>query len=294
MTRYLAPLAAFCACFFAVACGGSTPSTLTIRITALPDAKTTELDPKYSLVANYLSETLGKPVEYVPVTDYRASVEAFKNGDVQLAWFGGVTGVQARHAVPGARAIAYGTIDPRFRSVFVAHKGANVTPTSEFPMALAGLDFTFGNADSTSGRVMPQHFLRLATGKSPENFFGKVNLNGGKHPIVAKAVESGAYQAGVLNFKTYRDMVQSGDIDPTLCIKIWETPPYADYNWTAHPELDRVYGTGFTNQLQAALVAIEDPTLLDALQRPDGLIKAKNEDFADIEAICRDIGLIED
>lgn len=290
MTRFLA----LWACLLAAACGGSTPSALTIRITALPDAKTTELDPKYSLVANYLSETLGKPVEYVPVTDYRASVEAFKNGDVQLAWFGGVTGVQARHAVPGARAIAFGTIDPRFRSAFVAHRDAGIAPTTEFPAALEGLDFTFGNADSTSGRVMPQHFLKLATGKDPETFFGKVNLNGGKHPIVAKAVESGAYQAGVLNYKTYRDMVQAGDLDPALCIKIWETPPYADYNWTAHPELDQVYGEGFIDQLQAALVSIEDPILLDALQRPDGLIEAKNQDFANIEAICRDIGLIED
>lgn len=290
MTRFLALLA----CLLAATCGGSTPSALTIRITALPDAKTTELDPKYSLVASYLSEALGKPVEYVPVTDYRASVEAFKNGDVQLAWFGGVTGVQARHAVAGARAIAYGTIDPRFRSVFVAHKDAGIAPTSDFPTALEGLDFTFGNADSTSGRVMPQHFLKLATGRDPESFFGKVNLNGGKHPIVAKAVESGAYQAGVLNFKTYRDMVESGDLDPELCVKIWETPPYADYNWTAHPELDRVYGEGFMTQLQAALVAIEDPILLDALQRPDGLIEARNEDFADLEALCRDIGLIED
>lgn len=290
MIRFLA----LWTCLLAAACGGSTPSTLTIRITALPDARTTELSPKYSLVARYLSETLGKPVEYVPVTDYRASVEAFKNGDVQLAWFGGVTGVQARHAVPGARAIAYGTIDPRFRSVFVAHRDTRIAPTEDFPVALAGLDFTFGNADSTSGRVMPQHFLKLATGMTPEAFFGKVNLNGGKHPIVAKAVESGAYQAGVLNFKTYRDMVRSGDIDPEVCVKIWETPPYADYNWTAHPELDQVYGAGFMARLQAALVAIEDPILLDALQRPDGLVEASNEDFADLEALCREIGLIED
>lgn len=276
-----------------VACGPPESRDPALRITALPDSKTTELDPKYRLVASHLSEVLEVEVEYVPVADYAASVEAFKNGDVQLAWFGGVSGVQARDAVPGSRAIAYGTIDPQFRSYFVAHASAGIEPSSEFPMGLEGKRFTFGAAGSTSGRVMPEHFLREITGKSPEAFFGEVNMNGGKHPIVAKNVEKGVYDAGVLNFQTYENMVDSGELDPEQCVKIWETPPYADYNWTAHPDLDFKFGKGFTDRLQTALTSIEDPVLLDALQRPDGLIPAKNSDFDRIEAICAEIGFIE-
>ncbi|MEM8709510.1 MAG: putative selenate ABC transporter substrate-binding protein [Planctomycetota bacterium] len=276
-----------------VACGGEPqvrqPS---LRITALPDSKTTELDPKYRLVANHLSEVLGVDVEYVPVSDYSASVEAFKNGDVQLAWFGGVSGVQARTAVPGSRAIAYGTIDPHFRSYFVAHPSAGIEPSEEFPLGLKGKRFTFGVAASTSGRVMPEHCLREATGQSPEEFFSEVNTNGGKHAIIAKNVEKGVYEAGVLNYKVYESMVAEGTLDPAKCIKIWQTPPYADYNWTAHPSLELRFGAGFTEKLTEALVAIEDPLLLDALQRPDGLIRAKNADFDAIEAICREVGLI--
>ena len=278
------------------ACGSaSEDESPVLRITALPDAKTTELDPKYSAVADFLSSNLDVSVEYVPVADYSASVEAFKNGDVHLAWFGGVTGVQARHAVPGARAIACGTIDPEFKSYFVAHADAGVTPsTDEFPGFLRGKRFTFGNADSTSGHVMPRHFVVEATGETPEDFFGEVNANGGKHPIVARNVETGAYEAGVLNYKTYDDLVASGDLDPLQCIKVWETPEYADYNWTAHPKLEEMFGEGFTDKLQQALVGIDDPVLLDALQRPDGLIETDNEAFAAIEAICRQVDLIRD
>ena len=140
---------------------------------------------------------------------------------------------------------------------------------------------------------MPQYFLLENTGETPESFFGEVNLNGGKHPIVAKNVEKGVYQAGVMNFKTYQNMVRDGELDPKQCIKIWETPPYADYNWTAHPALETRFGQGFTDRLQAALVSIDDPILLDALQRPDGLIAASNADFEQIESICREIGLID-
>ncbi|MEM9383140.1 MAG: putative selenate ABC transporter substrate-binding protein [Planctomycetota bacterium] len=276
-----------------VACGDASKAGAVLRITALPDARTTELDPKYALVAGALSDALGVEVEYVPVADYGASVEAFKNGDVQLAWFGGVTGVQARHAVPGARVIAFGAIDAAFRSAFVANADAGVAPSEAFPMGLAGKRFTFGNADSTSGRVMPEHFLRRETGKAPDEFFGEVNLNGGKHPIVARNVEAGVWEAGVLNFKTYDDLVASGDLDPERCVKVWETPPYADYNWTAHPDLDATFGEGFIERLQAALVAIEDPVLLEALQRPDGLVAADDSAFADLRALCLQLGLIE-
>ena len=274
-------------------CGDPSPQATTLRITALPDSKTTELDPKYRMVAAHLTEALGVDVEYVAVTDYAASVEAFKNGDVQLAWFGGVSGVQARSAVPGARAIAMGTVDPQFRSYFVAHPSAGVEPSKDFPAALKGKSFTFGAAGSTSGRVMPEYFLRELTGDTPATFFSEVNLNGGKHPIVAKNVEKGVYQAGVMNFKTYEKMVQEGELDPKQCIKIWETPPYADYNWTAHPALEERFGAGFTDRLQAALVSIDDPVLLDALQRPDGLISASNADFDEIESISREVGLID-
>lgn len=286
---------ALVAAALAAACGGpSKDFPPALRIAALPDARTTELDEKYSLVARALMDALGVPVEYVPVTDYAASVEAFKNGDVQLAWFGGVTGVQARHAVPGARAIACGKVDREFRSAFVAHGDAGVAPSAEFPAGLAGKRFTFGAPDSTSGHVMPRHFVEEATGQTPEAFFGSVNANGGKHPIVAKNVEKGVYEAGVLNFRTYEDMVAAGELDPARCVKVWETPPYPDYNWTAHPSLEETYGAGFTDRLQAVLVGLDDPGVLAALSRPEGLVAATNEDFAPVERICREVGLVRD
>ena len=115
------------------ACGGdSNASAATLRFTAIPDSNTTELVEKFQPVADYLAGELGVEVEYVPVTSYEASVEAFRNGEVHLAWFGGVTGVQARAAVEGARAIAQGKVDPEYadRPLHTDGRLADIAPTA--------------------------------------------------------------------------------------------------------------------------------------------------------------------
>lgn len=88
----------------------------TLRFTAIPDQTTTELQEKFQPFGDHLPRQLGVRTEYVPARDYQASVEMFVNGDVGLAWYGGLTGVQARSRVPGARAIAQGDADPQYYS----------------------------------------------------------------------------------------------------------------------------------------------------------------------------------
>ena len=84
----------------AVACGGGEDEPA-LNFTAIPDQNTTELLQKFVPVAEYLSAELGVAVAYLPSRDYQASVDMFKNGDIHVAWFGGLSGVQARKAVPG-------------------------------------------------------------------------------------------------------------------------------------------------------------------------------------------------
>jgi phosphonate transport system substrate-binding protein len=277
------------------ACGGGADapaSQQVLKFTAIPDKNTTELAAKYQVVADHLSKELGVPVEYVPTADYGASVELFKTGDVQLAWFGGLTSVQAVAKVPGARIIATGKVDPAFKSYFVAHNDAGIAPSDSFPMALEGKSFTFGPSNSTSGRLMPEHFIRVNTQRSPEEFFGAPNRYSSGHDQTAKLVEAGTFQAGALNYVTYDSMVRDGKLDPALCVKVWTTPPYADYNFTAHPMLDERYGKGFTDRLQQALVGIQDPAVLKAMQRPDGIIAAKNVDFLTVHELAVQLDLM--
>lgn len=276
------------------ACGGDAEAGgAVLRFSAIPDQNSTELEEKYGLLARHLAETLAVEVRYMPSSDYSASVESFVNGDVQLAWFGGLTGVRARAAVEGARAIAQGAVDPHFRTYFIAHVDAGVEPSESFPMELEGKTFTFGSESSTSGRLMPEHWIREHSGRRPQEFFeGEEMSFSGDHAKTALLVEAGTFQAGALNFKVYEAMVADGRIDPARCRVIWETPPYPDYNWTVHPDLDRTFGEGFIERLQAAMVGITDPALLAALQREEGIVRASNEDFTPLAELARELDLL--
>lgn len=273
-------------------CGGEKSADQPVlRFSAIPDQNTTELQQRFAPFAAYLSKELGVPVEYVPARDYQASVEMFRNGDILLAWFGGLTGVQARTAVSGAQAIAQGEADPRYYSYFIAHGDTPLQAGEEFPAAIANHTFTFGSESSTSGRLMPEHFIKTNSGLSPAEFFSQPFGFSGSHDKTCELVEAGRFEVGVVNYKVYDRRVADGTTDPAKCKVIWRTPVYADYNFTAHPDLETKFGAGFTDKLQQVLLGIEDVALLEALPRKK-LIAAENAEFEGIEAVARELGMV--
>jgi len=262
-----------------------------LRYTAIPDQNTTDLQAKFRPLSDHLSRQLGVPVEYVPMRDYQAAVESFKNGDVLLAWFGGLTGVQARNSVPGSHAIAQGDSDPTYYSYFIANKSTGLKLSNSLPRDLGKYKFTFGSESSTSGRLMPEYFIRQATGKAPRELFRSPPGFSGSHDKTAELVESGQYAMGVLNYKVYDRRVKEGKTNADICRVIWKTPTYTDYNWTAHPDLEKTFGPGFTARLQKALLSIDDPKLLAALPR-EKLIAARDEDYERIRQVATQLGML--
>lgn len=273
-----------------LSCQKTAPATSVLRFTAIPDDNTTELKEKFTPVAEYLQQQLGVPVEYIPSSDYGASVAMFQNGDIQLAWFGGLTGVQARLAVPGAHALVQGIEDRAYYSYFIANVSTGLQPSDSFPQGIQDLRFTFGSPMSTSGRLMPEYFIQEHTGKSPDEFFSKPYGFSGSHNKTAEQVCSGVFDVGVLNYRVYDRMIAEHKIDASQCRVIWRTPPYADYNFTAHPVLEETYGPGFTDRLKQALLQMTEASLLAGFNRTR-LIEAKDEEFDAILEIARKLNL---
>jgi phosphonate transport system substrate-binding protein len=265
-------------------------------ISAIPDQDPERLNRLYSKLSDYLKAELGVEVVYKPVTDYAAVVNAFKTGDVDMAWFGGLTGVQARLQVEGAQAIIQRDIDEKFRSVFIANTAAGIQPFEDISglTVLKGRTFTFGSESSTSGRLMPQFFMRQA-GLSLSDLRGEPGFSG-SHDKTIKLVEAGSYEAGALNEQVWEARVKSGDVDTSKVIVIWRTPPYYDYHWVVRPDVEQNFGAGFIARVKQAFLALDaaNPTHKEILDLfgAQKFIETKNENYADIEAVGREIGKI--
>lgn len=260
--------------------------------TAIPDQDETALQERFDKVAVYLSEALEHEVKFVPVKSYAASVTAFRNDDVQLAWFGGLSGVRARLLSEGSQAIAQGVDDPNFKSYFIANRDLGIDNQSEnLPEIITNKTFTFGSKGSTSGRLMPEYFLRQQFGKAPEKIFDKVGFSG-NHSRTIALVQSGAYQVGAVNYRVWQKELAAGKIDTDKVTVIWETPGYPDYQWTIRGDVDKAYGEGFSAKVTQALLDLKDKSILDVFPRA-GFIAASNKDFQPVLDLAKEIGLID-
>ncbi len=281
-------LAAVSVLFFA---SSAAVSAQTLVFTAIPDEDETKLVERFQGIADYLEEKLDVEVRYIPVKSYAAAISAFRNNQVQLAWFGGLSGVQARSLVPGSEAIAQGVEDPEFYTYFIAHKSAGLDEMDELSDELRGKTFTFGSKGSTSGRLMPEFYIREAFNESPQDVFSRVGFSG-NHTRTLRLVEAGTYEMGAINYSVWDKELEAGNVDTDAVKVIWTTPHYPDYQWSIRGDVNERFGEGFMKRVQEALLAMDDPELLESFPR-SGFIPASNEDYEPIRVVGEQIGIID-
>ena len=268
-----------------------------LQIGAIPDQNPEKLNRLYGTLSEELSDKLDVPVRYSPVSNYAAAVSAFRTGSLDLVWFGGLTGVQARLQTPGARVLAQRDIDAEFTSVFIANGASGLRPftSADELVALKGRRMAFGSESSTSGRLMPQYFMGQ-NGVKPEDLAGGGPGFSGSHDATIAVVQSGAYEVGALNEQVWRSNVDAGRVDPDEVTVIWRTPPYVDYHWVVRPDLDDRFGAGFTDKVQSALLELSSETENGAaileLFGAERFIPAEDEDYVMIETVGRQLGKI--
>ncbi|WP_291011173.1 putative selenate ABC transporter substrate-binding protein [Hydrogenophaga sp.] len=256
------------------------------RVTAIPDESPTELARKAGPLMKYLEARLGMPVEFTPVTDYAASVEALVNKKVDLAWFGGFTFVQANVRSGGkVIPIAQREEDEKFRSVFIT-SDPNIKTLAD----LKGKDVSFGSQSSTSGHLMPRSFL-MDAGVNADKDFKRVSFSGA-HDATIAAVASGKVQAGALNISVWERFVNEKKVDTTKVRVFFTTPPYFDYNWTVHADMPAATREKLTKAfLDLNKSSPEGKEILD-LQRATRFVPTKAENYKGIEAAARAAALL--
>jgi phosphonate transport system substrate-binding protein len=270
-----------------VSLSGATEALQVLRISAIPDEAPTELLRKFKPLQEYLESVLGIPVEFTPVIDYAASVEALAASKIDMVWYGGFTHVQARRRTNGtAYAIVMRDADLKFQSQFITGSNSGINSLAD----LKGKTFAFGSVSSTSGHLMPRHFLQQA-GLTPEKDFSRFSFSGA-HDATAKWVESGKVDAGALNGAVWDKLVREGKVDTAKVKVFWTTPAYVDYNWTVRGDLDR----HLVSRIARAFLNLDydNPAhrpILD-LQRAKSYVLAQEADFVGIESAAKAANLL--
>ena len=259
--------------------------------TAIPDEDESKLKERFGPMSEYLSKTLDIEVSYVPVKSYAAAVSAFRNGQVQLAWFGALSGVQARSTVPNSQALAQGVEDQAFWTYLIAHKSTGLKVGDVIDKNMRGMTMTFGSKSSTSGRLIPEFYLTERFGESPDKVFERVGYSG-NHSRTLRLVESGSYDVGAINYAVWERELAAGNIDTNAVKVIWKTPAYPNYQWSIRGDVDAQFGAGFSDDVKAALLAMDDPKLLKSFAR-SAFIPAQNSDYAPIKRTAQQVGLID-
>ncbi|MBP8204072.1 MAG: phosphate/phosphite/phosphonate ABC transporter substrate-binding protein, partial [Pseudomonas sp.] len=121
----------------------------TLRVSAIPDEAPTELLRKFAPLGAYLEQQLGMPVQFTPVADYPAVVEALATDRLDLAWLGGFTFVQLRQKTGNAIPLVQREQDAKFTSQFIT-----ADPDVASLADLKGKSFAFGSVSTTSGSLM--------------------------------------------------------------------------------------------------------------------------------------------
>ena len=269
-----------------LALGPAVQAQQVFKITAIPDESPTELARKAQPLVKYLEGKLGMKVEFTPVTDYAAAVETLVNKQVDLAWFGGFTFVQAQNRSGGKVVpLVQRTEDEQFRSVFIT-----TDPAIKTLADLKGKTLSFGSQSSTSGHLMPRSYL-LAAGVDPDKDLRRVAYSGA-HDATVAAVASGKVDAGALNISVWDKLVADKKVDPSKVRVFYTTPTYYDYNWTVHADMPAALREKLSKAMLDLSPATPEGKQILELQRATRFIPTKAENYKGIESAARSAGLL--
>ncbi|WP_255535000.1 putative selenate ABC transporter substrate-binding protein [Polynucleobacter sp. Nonnen-W13] len=274
---------------FGIAASVSTPALAqeVLRISAIPDESPTELQRKFKPLGEYLSKETGMKVEFTPVTDYAAVVEALATKKIDMAWLGGFTYVQTKIRRNGtANPIIQRVEDEKFTSVFIVPADSSLKSLSE----LKGKTMAFGSPSSTSGHLMPRYFLMQA-GINPDKDFKNIAFSGA-HDATVAFVASGKADVGALNASVWVKLNEAKNPNALKSKVLSTTPPYFDYNWTVRGDLDPVTVKKITDAFLKLDASNPNYKEIMDLQRASKYVTTKSSNYDDIEKAARSAGLI--
>lgn len=236
-----------------------------VRVGLIPNIAPEQQRAKYEPFRAYLQKRLGRPVQLFVATNYAGVVQAMVSRKLDLAYFGGLTYVQAdaqKAMEPIVTEIDRETGTKQYYSLIVVRKDSPVRSTKD----LAGKTFAFGDPGSTSGSLFPRIMLVEAgfknnPSKLDEIYPLKQVIFSGGHDATAQAIISGKVDAGGLEGRVLHRLTKEGKVDGAK-LRVIDKRLVLGYPWVVPKDLD----PKLKRQLTDAFLSITDAKLLDLMR----------------------------
>ena len=188
-------------------------------------------------------------------SDYDAMVDAFVNGDIDLAWNGPLGYVKIKRLLDEpCRVIAMRDIDVGFVTHLIAGAESDIVTVED----LIGKRFAFGRRGSEQAGLVPYHMLKQA-GLNPQKDLAAISFYEDRDTQtpsderdVVERVHSGEFDAGAVSRRTLETMAEDGSEAVQQVRAFWASPPYSHCCFTAQSDMD----TQLVGQIEAAFLAI--------------------------------------
>lgn len=229
-------------------------------------------------LSKHFETELEIPVEITVYPDYQAVVQAMNYDDVNMAYFGPSTYIDANEQ-SGARAIMTQLIngDPYYYSYIITHKDSPLTSIDDLVKQSKDLTFAFGDPNSTSGSLIPSIELKkqgVFTNKNEHEF--KNLLYTGGHDATAIAIENHQFDAGAIDSAIFNSLKENGKIGDNFKV-IWESDKLFQYPWAVSKAVE----DDLVTKIQEAFLNINDKEILEAFAA-SGFTKASDSDYESI------------
>ncbi len=287
-TRLFCLLALLVAACLLVGCqrdsSSSKQSTRTLRLSMIPTTDPGKALRENQLLISYLEKETGAKVDLNIPTNYAAVVEAISNNQVDIAYLGGFTYVQASQRA-GVVPLVQRERDQNFHSLFITQPDSGINSLAD----LKGHTFAFGDVNSTSGHLMPEYFMREA--KIDADVIAKAIYTGG-HDATALAVANKKVAAGAMDEAVYESMIKAGKLKSEQLKVFYKTPPFFDYVWVARKGLDAQLSNAFSNAfLKLNPNDASQKAILDLLSATK-YVKADDASYNKLRQAAKEAGLM--
>ena len=184
----------------------------------------------------------GIDLDWVLYSDYDAMVDAFVNGDIDLAWNGPLGYVKIRRLLDEpCRVIAMRDVDVGFVTHLIAGADSGIVTVED----LVGKRFAFGRRGSEQAGLVPYHMIKEA-GLNPQNDLAAVSfyedrdsqIHSDERDVVER-VYSGEFDAGAVSRRTLETMAEDGSDAVQHVRAFWSSPPYSHCCFTAQGDIDQ-------------------------------------------------------